>query len=138
MFRRYVKAVNRGQLNPEWFQTTTLLLDRLTAITKHVRRMFAEPAANANFLSDRARSFESSLHVMMSTRHLEAGPHPVVASGAREVLNKSDNERSGVLPTTMRSCPVSGPQVKLRAARWVYSHPQVSSSSAYLSLSRTE
>ena len=29
------------------------------------------------------------------------GPHPVVASAARELLNKSDNERSGVLSTAM-------------------------------------
>ncbi|AEO47307.1 conjugal transfer coupling protein TraG [Rhodospirillum rubrum F11] len=39
---------------------------------------------------------------MMTTRHLgKAGPHPVVASTARELLNKSDNERSGVLSTAM-------------------------------------
>jgi type IV secretion system protein VirD4 len=39
---------------------------------------------------------------MMATRHLgEKGPHPVVASTARELLNKSDNERSGVLSTAM-------------------------------------
>jgi type IV secretion system protein VirD4 len=39
---------------------------------------------------------------MMDTPHLgEAGPHPVVASAARELLNKSDNERSGVLSTAM-------------------------------------
>src|SRR3546814_11112114 len=39
---------------------------------------------------------------MMTTRHLgEDGPHPVVASTARELLNKSDNERSGVLSTAM-------------------------------------
>jgi type IV secretion system protein VirD4 len=31
----------------------------------------------------------------------EAGPHPVIASAARELLNKSDNERSGVLSTAM-------------------------------------
>lgn len=38
----------------------------------------------------------------MTTRHLgKAGPHPVVASTARELLNKSDNERSGVLSTAM-------------------------------------
>ncbi|SHL82304.1 type IV secretion system protein VirD4 [Roseovarius marisflavi] len=38
----------------------------------------------------------------MATRHLgEAGPHPVIASTARELLNKSDNERSGVLSTAM-------------------------------------
>jgi type IV secretion system protein VirD4 len=39
---------------------------------------------------------------MMRTPHLgEAGPHPVVASAARELLNKSENERSGVLSTAM-------------------------------------
>jgi type IV secretion system protein VirD4 len=39
---------------------------------------------------------------MMATPHLgEAGVHPVVASAARELLNKSDNERSGVLSTAM-------------------------------------
>ena len=38
---------------------------------------------------------------MMSTHHLGDHPHPVVASAAREVLNKSENERSGVLSTAM-------------------------------------
>ena len=55
----------------------------------------------ANFLSDPACPFEVTLHRMMTTRHLSEGPHPVVASAAREVLNKSDNERSGVLSTAM-------------------------------------
>ncbi len=59
----------------------------------------------ANFLSDPACPFEVTLHRMMSTPHLAseqgAGPHPVVASAAREVLNKSENERSGVLSTAM-------------------------------------
>ncbi|ACM32781.1 TRAG family protein [[Acidovorax] ebreus TPSY] len=55
----------------------------------------------ANFLSDPACPFELTLHRMMTTPHLGDGPHPVVASAAREVLNKSDNERSGVLSTAM-------------------------------------
>jgi type IV secretion system protein VirD4 len=55
----------------------------------------------ANFLSDPARSFEATLAAMMQTQHLPDGPHPVVASAAREVMNKSDNERSGVLSTAM-------------------------------------
>ena len=55
----------------------------------------------ANFLSDPACPFELTLHRMMTTSHLGDGPHPVVASAAREVLNKSDNERSGVLSTAM-------------------------------------
>lgn len=55
----------------------------------------------ANFLSDPARSFEATLIAMMQTNHLPDGPHPVVASAAREVSNKSENERSGVLSTAM-------------------------------------
>ncbi|WP_373851615.1 conjugal transfer protein TraG [Delftia acidovorans] len=55
----------------------------------------------ANFLSAPASPFELTLHRMMTTPHLGDGPHPVVASAAREVLNKSDNERSGVLSTAM-------------------------------------
>ena len=55
----------------------------------------------ANFLSDPACPFELTLHRMMTTAHVGEGPHPVVASAAREVLNKSENERSGVLSTAM-------------------------------------
>ena len=68
--------------------------------------LYAEPektlAGVANFLSDPKRPVESTLRAMMKTVHLgEDGPHPVVASAARELLNKSDNERSGVLSTAM-------------------------------------
>ena len=56
----------------------------------------------ANFLSDPAHSFDRTLDIMMATAHLgPGGVHPVVASSAREVLNKSENERSGVLSTAM-------------------------------------
>ncbi|MGE0181665.1 MAG: conjugal transfer protein TraG [Parvularculaceae bacterium] len=59
----------------------------------------------ASFLSDPARTFERTLSVLMSTNHLgtKDAPkvHPVVAQAARELLNKSDNERSGVLSTAM-------------------------------------
>ncbi|WP_395331930.1 conjugal transfer protein TraG [Novosphingobium sp. BL-8H] len=59
----------------------------------------------ATFLSDPSRSFANTLHAMMATNHLgsKEAPrvHPVVASAAREVLNKSVNERSGVLSTAM-------------------------------------
>ncbi|MCR8493043.1 conjugal transfer protein TraG [Brucella anthropi] len=59
-------------------------------------------AGVAAFLSDPKRPIESTLAAMMKTNHLgEAGPHPVIASAARELLNKSDNERSGVLSTAM-------------------------------------
>ena len=59
----------------------------------------------ASFLSDPKRSFEKTLGVMMKTNHLGdrtgAQVHPVVAQAARELLNKSENERSGVLSTAM-------------------------------------
>lgn len=59
-------------------------------------------AGVAAFLSDPRRPIESTLSAMMTTPHLgEQGPHPVIASAARELLNKSDNERSGVLSTAM-------------------------------------
>ncbi|MCM8732324.1 conjugal transfer protein TraG [Hephaestia sp. GCM10023244] len=59
----------------------------------------------ATFLSDPQRSFVTTLRRMMETNHLgdRDNPlvHPVVASAARELLNKSENERSGVLSTAM-------------------------------------
>ncbi|RVD20564.1 conjugal transfer protein TraG [Mesorhizobium sp. M4B.F.Ca.ET.017.02.2.1] len=59
-------------------------------------------AGVAAFLSDPKRPIESTLAAMTRTAHLgEPGPHPVIASAARELLNKSDNERSGVLSTAM-------------------------------------
>ncbi len=68
--------------------------------------LYAEPdktlAGVANFLSDPRRPIETTLWAMRSTPHLaERGVHPVVASTARELLNKSENERSGVLSTAM-------------------------------------
>lgn len=68
--------------------------------------LYAEPdktlAGVANFLSDPKRPIETTLRAMMTTPHLgERGVHPVVASAARELLNKSENERSGVLSTAM-------------------------------------
>ncbi|MDP0929705.1 conjugal transfer protein TraG [Paracoccus onubensis] len=68
--------------------------------------LYAEPdktlAGVAAFLSDPRRPIETTLAAMMRTPHLgAAGPHPVIASAARELLNKAVNERSGVLSTAM-------------------------------------
>jgi len=67
--------------------------------------LYAEPdktlAGVANFLSDPKWPIETTLRAMMTTPHLGDRPHPVVASAARELLNKSENERSGVLSTAM-------------------------------------
>ncbi len=59
-------------------------------------------AGVAAFLSDPRRGIETTLRIMKTTPHLgEAGVHPVVAAAAQELLNKSENERSGVLSTAM-------------------------------------
>jgi len=84
-----------------WEKTSHALL---VGAILHV--LFAEKdktlAGVAAFLSDPKRPIESTLAAMMKTAHLGgAGPHPVIASAARELLNKSDNERSGVLSTAM-------------------------------------
>ena len=59
----------------------------------------------ATFLADPARSIRRTLWIMLTTNHLgtDTTPvvHPVVASVARELLNKTDNERSGVVSTAM-------------------------------------
>ena len=84
-----------------WEKTSHALL---VGAILHV--LYAEPektlAGVAAFLSDPGRTIEATLAAMMRTAHLgEDGVHPVVASAARELLNKSENERSGVLSTAM-------------------------------------
>ena len=58
-------------------------------------------AGVAAFLSDPRRPIEATLHRMKATPHLGDRTHPVVAAAAQELLNKSENERSGVLSTAM-------------------------------------
>ena len=79
----------------------------LVGVILHV--LYAEEektlARVASFLSEPSRSFERTLRLMMTTNHIgtddEPQVHPVIAQAARELLNKSDNERSGVLSTAM-------------------------------------
>ena len=55
------------------------------------------------FLADPSRSQLQTLQRMLTARHLPSGPHPVVAQVARSMLNKADNELSGVV-STATSC----------------------------------
>ncbi|MBL4574553.1 MAG: conjugal transfer protein TraG [Opitutaceae bacterium] len=52
-------------------------------------------------LSNPDQPFDDTLHQMKLTCHLGDRPHPEVAGGVQEVINKTDNERSGVLSTAM-------------------------------------
>ena len=79
----------------------------LTGAILHV--LYAEEektlARVATLLADPSRSILRTLTSMLTTNHVgsDAIPlaHPVVASVARELLNKSENERSGVVSTAM-------------------------------------
>jgi len=59
----------------------------------------------ATFLADPSRSIMRTLKIMLTTNHIGTADapmaHSVVASVARELLNKSENERSGVVSTAM-------------------------------------
>ncbi|WOR14387.1 conjugal transfer protein TraG [Hyphomonas sp. FCG-A18] len=60
----------------------------------------------ARLLSDPSRTFEATLNRMLSTKHVATPDgtrevHTIVAQAARELLNKSENERSGVLSTAL-------------------------------------
>ena len=83
-----------------WEKTSHALL---VGAILHV--LHAEPdktlAGVASFLSDPERPIEATLRRMMTTPHCDGRPHPVIAAAARELLNKSENERSGVLSTAM-------------------------------------
>lgn len=60
----------------------------------------------ASFLADPDRTFRTTLSIMLRTNHLGTGEvprvHPVVAETARELMNQSENELSGVLSTALR------------------------------------
>ena len=79
----------------------------LTGAILHV--LYAEEektlASVATFLANPRRTIDATLRIMMTTNHLgsKENPkvHPEVASIAREMLNKSENELSGVVSTAM-------------------------------------
>jgi type IV secretion system protein VirD4 len=73
----------------------------LTGVILHV--LYAERDKSLSgvsaFLSDPLRTQFDILSRMLTTSHLPGGPHPVVAQTARAMLNKSENELSGVVST---------------------------------------
>ncbi|MEI7669128.1 MAG: type IV secretory system conjugative DNA transfer family protein, partial [Pseudomonadota bacterium] len=71
----------------------------LVAVILHI--LYAEPnktlAGVYSFINDPNRTLDQTLQIMLTTRHLgDKGVHPVVAMGARAMLNKSPNEKTGV------------------------------------------
>jgi type IV secretion system protein VirD4 len=100
-------------LNDHWVKTGAALL---TGTILHV--LYAEPNKTlrgvAGVLSDPEASMPETIQRMLSTEHdpdssmgwrsYRGEPirtHPIVAESMRELLNKSENERSGVFSTAM-------------------------------------
>lgn len=83
-----------------WAQTGHALL---VATILHV--LYAESdktlSGVASFLADPKRDIIKTLEYMKTTIHRDGKTHPIVASAAQEMLNKSENELSGVLSTAM-------------------------------------
>jgi type IV secretion system protein VirD4 len=90
----------------------------IEALILHV--LYAEPDKTlpglARFVSDPARSQFQVLEHMMQTRHLGDRAHPAVAAAAREMMNRSEAELSGVFSTTAVALgPYSSDPVLARA-----------------------
>lgn len=100
-------------VNDHWAKTGHALL---VGAVLHV--LYAEENKTlegvANFLSDPSRTIDDTLNYMLNSEHDPhlkrewhdnagqlAGIHPVVSASARDMLNKSENERSGVLSTAL-------------------------------------
>lgn len=92
-------------LNDHWAKTGHALLvgTVLHLLYKAKKEGFrATLKGVAEFLSDPTTPIEAVYTEMMEYEHLGSGEtHPVVASSARDMLNKAENERSGVLSTAM-------------------------------------
>jgi type IV secretion system protein VirD4 len=77
--------------------------DLLTGLTLHV--LYAEAVKTlttcASFLSQPGVSIREALTVMRETFHLQDRPHPKIAEIAQALLNKADEELSGVVSTAM-------------------------------------
>lgn len=89
------------QSRDHWDKTAYALL---VGVILHV--LYSEEdktlAGCARFLSDPSRTLKETLALMKDAPHLSCGgTHPSVAQAAREMMNKSENERSGVLSTTL-------------------------------------
>lgn len=91
---------NGDRVRDHWDRTAHSLL---VGVILHV--LHAESAKSlhgcVNFLTNPEVPFEDTLENMLTARHSVTGPHPLVAGVARSILDKSSNERSGVLSTAL-------------------------------------
>ena len=100
-----VDPVGSHESRDHWDRTGYALL---VAVMLHV--LYAEEdkslAGCAEFLAHPDRTITQTIQMMKTTQHLVAAngksrTHPYVARGARAMMSKSENERSGVLSTVL-------------------------------------
>jgi type IV secretion system protein VirD4 len=100
-----VDPVGSHESRDHWDKTGYALL---VAVMLHV--LYAEDnkslAGCAEFLAHPDRTITQTIQMMKTTQHLvtangKSRTHPYVARGARAMMSKSENERSGVLSTTL-------------------------------------
>lgn len=88
-----------GEKEPDHWQKTAFTL--LTGAILHV--LYAEEekslAGVLSFLTNPKCSQFDTLDKMISTSHLGSRPHPVIAECAKEIMNKAEQELSGVFST---------------------------------------
>jgi type IV secretion system protein VirD4 len=91
-------------LNDHWAKTGHALLVGAVLHCLYVQRAAGRVATLldvAQTLSDPSKPIEETFNEMLTYAHTSNGVHPVVAASARDMLNKAENERSGVLSTAM-------------------------------------
>lgn len=91
---------NGDRARDHWDRTAHALL---TALILHV--LYSEEDKSlkgcAYALARPGQDVLTTLRAMLRTPHLPSGPHPLVASVAQAMIDKSDDERSGVLSTAL-------------------------------------
>lgn len=88
-----------AQRDDHWQRTGKSLLIAMILHVLYAERDKSLPGVT-RFISDPGRSERETLEVMLIFNHLGDRPHPIVASLVREVMDKAENELSGVFSTT--------------------------------------
>jgi type IV secretion system protein VirD4 len=91
---------NGDRTRDHWDRTSHALL---TAVILHVLYAEADKTLRgcAEVLSRPGLNVLETLRLMLTTKHLGDRPHPTIASLAQAMLDKSDEERSGVVSTAL-------------------------------------
>ena len=91
-------------LNDHWAKTGYSLIVGTALHCLYVEKARGRTATILDIavcLANPQSTIQDTLNKMLTTNHHKYSPHPVVAACAREMLNKAENELSGVVSTAM-------------------------------------